>query len=212
MFTQWGQFIIHDIVHTPVVKGSDGKELDCNCADPHPECINLPLGEDDIQFLSEGKTCHSLERSLPTPDKDCNVETRQQLNQISSYIDATTVYGTSAELAESIRDPESEAGELKADKPSSPEHGEFEQLPKFEIFEDNAPRINENLGLASMHTLFMREHNRIARELKALNPQWSSDTVFHETRLIIGNQTATKSHESLTFFFQTFMKKIIILF
>ena len=21
MFTQWGQFIIHDIVHTPVVKG-----------------------------------------------------------------------------------------------------------------------------------------------------------------------------------------------
>ena len=68
------------------------------------------------------------------------MHTRQQLNQISSYIDGTTVYGTSAELAESIRDPESDAGELKADKPASPEHGEFEQLPKFEIFEDNPPK------------------------------------------------------------------------
>jgi len=46
-------------------------------------------------------------------------------------------------------------------------------------------RINENAGLASMHTVFMREHNRIARKLKSKNPHWSSDAVFDETRLII---------------------------
>ena len=36
-----------------------------------------------------------------------------------------------------------------------------------------------------MHTLFVREHNRVARELKVHNPSWSSDTCFNEARLII---------------------------
>ena len=46
-------------------------------------------------------------------------------------------------------------------------------------------RINENAGLACMHTLFVREHNRVARELKKFNPTWDTDTVFNEARLII---------------------------
>ena len=46
-------------------------------------------------------------------------------------------------------------------------------------------RVNENAGLASMHTLFMREHNRIVRELKKINPQWSSETCYEEARLVV---------------------------
>ena len=47
-------------------------------------------------------------------------------------------------------------------------------------------RTNENIGLASMHTLWARQHNLVADELSNVNPHWSSDTIFYETRKIIG--------------------------
>ena len=47
-------------------------------------------------------------------------------------------------------------------------------------------RVNENIGLASMHTLWARQHNLVAEELSNVNPHWSSDTIFYETRKIIG--------------------------
>ena len=49
MFTQWGQFIIHDIVHTPVIVAEDGSDLDCNCESPNAECANIEIPMDDYQ-------------------------------------------------------------------------------------------------------------------------------------------------------------------
>ena len=45
--------------------------------------------------------------------------------------------------------------------------------------------MNEQPGLTAIHTLWMREHNRVATELLRLHPQWSDEQLFQEARRIV---------------------------
>lgn len=54
-------------------------------------------------------------------------------------------------------------------------------------------RVDENTALTSLHTLFVREHNRLARALHVLNPTWSSETLYQEARKIVGAYNQVKA-------------------
>lgn len=46
-------------------------------------------------------------------------------------------------------------------------------------------RVNTELNLVVIYTVWHREHNRVARELHSINPHWSDNILYQEARKII---------------------------
>lgn len=185
MVWQWGQFIDHTI---DLTEGQDPPEAagipvplcdaffdpDCLCfGDPLPTHCFIPLN-----------------RSLydPTTGTDPG-NPRQQLNTISGLIDASNVYGYDPARTIELRDLNPNLGRLK----TSP--GDF--LPYNVNGFPNAPnedpsfflagdiRANETVPLSAMHTLWMREHNRVADDIRATYPLLNGNQVFNLARRIV---------------------------
>ena len=101
---------------------------------------------------------------------------RQYINEITSFIDGSQVYGSEEERAEFLRANDG-TGKLKSQNingeellPSDEEDSGLGNanalgLDKNELFIAGDVRANEQIGLTAAHTLFVREHNRIAEEI-----------------------------------------------
>lgn len=188
MFMQWGQFVDHDLTLTPVFE-----DTECHC-EYTKHCIPIRVHADDSTYGKEtlhDATCLKFLRSVPACKFDGHAHlARNQINEITSYIDASNVYGSDEKMAKSLR---SFTGGLlkhggrsnsnKGNLPIQEEKSEFHGLP---FFVAGDVRANEQVGLTIMHTLWMREHNRIATELAKINACWDDEKLYQETRKIIG--------------------------
>lgn len=124
---------------------------------------------------------------------------RQQINTVTSFMDASQIYGSTAEVQASLRDLAGLNGKLVVNSkfrdpngrqflPSVGKRSGCRQSPegeRVECFGAGDSRANEGLPLASLHTLFHREHNRIAEALKHINDHWNPETIYQETRKMI---------------------------
>jgi len=194
---QMGQFIDHDITHTP------NHGIQCcgrNGAFPASfdaeKCSPIRMAAND-PFWRGRKTCMNFARSLSSPSLKCELQSREQLNQITHWIDGSNIYGSTVDEAMYLR---SSRGKLKVSTQGGAKGGNLPSCEperkgkvtgcdvcgskKKDCFFAGDFRVNEQLNLIVLHTLFMREHNRIATELARINPRWSDDKIYQEARKI----------------------------
>ncbi|XP_056907549.1 eosinophil peroxidase isoform X1 [Takifugu flavidus] len=228
LLVEWGQWIDHDIVQTPQSPSTasfrSGADCTLSCSREAP-CfpIQIPLSDP----RNGTQSCMPFFRSAPS----CVAGTlsqrrREQLNAITSYVDASMVYGSSAGLALALRNRSSPLGSMALNSQHSDHDLAYMPfLPRMQAhldpcgprnsslsggssrrserpgnntscFQAGDSRANEHLGMIALHTLFLREHNRLVEELHLLNPHWSPDILYQEARKIMGaiHQILTWDH------------------
>jgi peroxidase len=119
---------------------------------------------------------------------------RQQVNTTTAFLDASVIYGSSESAAAILRGgPAHPAAKLRT---SDDINGDGQNLLPRNAFGPSltAPfvagdnRVNDNIILTSLHTVFMREHNRLVDELTAAHPDWSAEELYQRARKIVGAQ------------------------
>ena len=189
---QWGQFLTHDMDLT----GSDAANntLSTGVVGDFNIAINDPtdiLGPNPIPFNRS-----NYDPTTGTPDV---IETgpggdvlnaREQMNSITSYIDASNVYGSDVTRAAALRTFSggklaTSAGGLLPMNTSGQENDDPFGLGA-SLYLAGDVRANEQVGLTSTHTLFVREHNRLADAIQAASPGMSDEDIYQTARKIVG--------------------------
>jgi len=176
MVWQWGQFVDHDIDLTE----SDGTE---------PEPIAVPLGDPFFDPFGVGGQVIPFTRSSFDSTTGTSISNpRQQINQITTFLDASNVYGSDAVRAAALRTNDG-TGRLD----TSP--GDFLPFntggfpnaggPDPTLFLAGDIRANEQVVLSSMHNLWVREHNFWANRLKTGNPAMTGDDIYEAARNVV---------------------------
>ncbi|XP_072381923.1 myeloperoxidase-like [Diabrotica undecimpunctata] len=202
MFMQWGQFIDHDITSVVKSRGFNGSVPRCcektgkkvlSEALLHPSCLPIEVPEDDW-FLSKFKIgCMEFLRSAPSTRINCDLGWREQINQATSFIDASMIYGNDLKRADSIRTFRQGKifyGRPLSDRPLQPPDPPGGELCNAgalttDCFQPGDGRVTEQPGLTAVHTVWIRYHNQVAAVLSRLNTHWSDEKTYQETRKII---------------------------
>jgi hypothetical protein len=184
----FGQFIDHDIGLTP-----EG---------PEPMFIEVPAGDPWFDPFSSGQAIIPMHRNITDPSTGTGPENpRQHPNIITAFLDGSGVYGSSEERALWLRTME--GGKLKTSQGNMPPFntmsGEFDapldpRAPVMDnpvglsdkFFVAGDVRANENPLLLSIHTIFLREHNRLCDELAAAHPDWTDEQLYQHARKMVG--------------------------
>lgn len=185
----WGQFIDHDITQFEVL------------AD---ESMNISIPAFDAFFDPQGTGTATMPMQRTAYDHTTGTDRtnpRIHTNAITAYIDGSAVYGSDLERANWLRTfamgkLKTSAGNLlpyntvsgeesDAIDPSAPKMDmPFPQITKFYVAGD--VRANENPFLTSIHTVFVREHNRLCDELIQEHPDWTDEMLYQRARKIVG--------------------------
>uniref|UniRef100_A0A3B4WRT4 Thyroid peroxidase n=1 Tax=Seriola lalandi dorsalis TaxID=1841481 RepID=A0A3B4WRT4_SERLL len=198
MLVEWGQYIDHDITFTPQSTSPSPflTFTDCSSTCENHNSLSTFCLPFCMPFQRSTSVCY-----LNFTSDIIQALQRQQMNAITSFMDASVVYGHTPKMERLLRDLSGFNGKLSVNKQFKDPKGRpylpfVASLPskclqdpqgeRVECFSAGDTRANEGLPLTSLHTLWLREHNRIAEALRRMNDHWSPEIIYQETRKIIG--------------------------
>lgn len=184
----WGQLMDHDF---SLVKDHPTETLP----------IVVPIGDSYFDPYGTGVAVIPSNRSLYDPATGTGPgNPRNHVNEITAFIDASFVYGSDPQVAAWLRT--FQGGKLKTSTgnmlPFNTITGEYADpvdpnaphmdspIPNPRLYVAGDVRTNENPILCTMHTLWVREHNRLCDELAAQHPNWTDHQLYHQARKLVG--------------------------
>lgn len=158
MLPSWGQLLSYDLVQIT----SPFSNINC-C---HNESSVTSTEEIDQCYVRSGDQCKEYKRSVPSHEiGTCAFHERNQMNAASGFIDGSGLYGSTEKDFQALRTYRYGRVDIKA-----------------------CPRCNEPGAVGALHTLLLKEHNRIAEELSKMNPTWPDTALFLESRRAVTAQ------------------------
>ncbi len=205
----WGQFIDHDIDLTTGGTGSQFQAANI----PVPNDPNDPFSTaatppgPGVIYFNRSEYDPNTGTSKKNP--------RQQINNITAFLDGSMIYGSDPVVADALRThsggllksspgPDGKFGTqddllpynnhiyfpgISLD-PNDPNAAfsianDAHLVLDSQLFMAGDVRANENIELTSMHTLFLREHNRIASQVSSAFPFLSDEAVYQFARATV---------------------------
>lgn len=173
------EFIIHDVVYSEDDKG---------------EVIEVDLPEDDWLVGKGVNKMHVYRTSAAKESGTDRTNPRQNANMATAWLDVSSLYGSDEETARSLRS--FQGGMLKV---SHGKNAEGDYLPRGidamyrkNLFAGGDPRTNQDWLLLGIHTLMLREHNRLCAILLS-QPRFShlnDEEVYQTVRVILSSKYA----------------------
>lgn len=170
---QWGQFLDHDIDLTPEAEPVESA------------AIKVPRGDVFFDPRGTGTATIGLSRSVYDGVSGSSVILpRQQENEITAFVDGSNVYGSDSVRAAALRTfsggklRTSDGNLLPFNTDGLPNAGGTGS----NLFLAGDVRANEQVGLVSMHTLFVREHNWWTDRLADEHPEWNDEQLYQAAR------------------------------
>ena len=169
---QWGQFIDHDLDLTEIADPIEEFNIPVPAGDP----VFDPDPDGTVKYIFFDRSSYEMD------------VVRQQMNNITAYIDASQVYGSDPARAAELRTLDG-TGRLKTSRgrllPFNINGFPNAGGPDPSFFLAGDVRANEQVALTALHTLFVREHNLWATWFKLIFPDCSAEEIYQFARAIV---------------------------
>lgn len=152
------------------------------------EPFNIPVPANDPVFPS-GSTIPVSRSAYDISTGRGPTAPRRQVCNATSYLDASLVYGVDADRSSVLRT--FSKGRMKVTDGDLLPFNVYDlpnRVPGPNFFVAGDDRANTSFALCTLHTIFVREHNRLAGEIAQADPTLSDERIFQRVRHLVDGQ------------------------